>query len=123
MREYEKKGVVRKYPYCDYELIPRSQWQYGFAETGAEVCYMEGDQTPFSSNAPRTALKVKLQPLHWEYADGYETIAAKKPASRRAMGPEETHVLIPYGCAKLRMTEMPMVHKRNDNSVRREEKE
>lgn len=123
MREYEKNGVVRKYPYCDYELIPRSQWQYGFAETGAEVCYMEGDQTPFSSNAPRTALKVKLQPLHWEYADGYETIAAKKPTSRRAMGPEETHVLIPYGCAKLRMTEMPMVHKRNDNSVRREEKE
>lgn len=51
MYEYEQDGIERKYPYCDYELLPKSDWNYGFSDT----------------------------------------------------------TLIPYGCAKLRMTLLPFV--------------
>ena len=48
-------------------------------------------------------------PVAWEYADGYETVADKVPKSFKAKGKAEEKILVPYGCAKLRMTEMPQV--------------
>jgi len=49
--------------------------------------------------------------VDWGYADGYDTVADAEPQSRRALGEAQTVTLIPYGAAKLRMTEMPMVEK------------
>lgn len=109
MREYEKNGVERKYPYCDYELFPQSEWRYGFTNAEFEVRQLEGDEIPFSSKKPRLGIKVNLSRVDWEYADGYETVADKKPVSNKAIGEAEGKMLVPYGCAKLRMTEMPMV--------------
>lgn len=109
MREYEKNGVERKYPYCDYELFPQSEWRYGFTNAEFEVCQYEGDEIPFSSKNPRVGIKANLNRVDWEYADGYETVADKKPVSNKAIGEAEGKMLVPYGCAKLRMTEMPMV--------------
>ena len=109
MHEYEKKGIERKFPYCDYELSPKSEWRYGFASEQFEVCFYEGDEIPFSSKASCIGVKTKLSRVDWEYADGYETVADKVPVSNVAVGEEEEKELIPYGCAKLRMTEMPKV--------------
>lgn len=109
--EYEKNGVERKYPYCDYELIPQSAWNYGFA--GGEMTLEEhgvGD-VPFSSRKPPVTLRAAFAPVAWDYADGYETIADAYPRSSRAMGEAVEMEMIPYGCAKLRMTEMPPVRK------------
>ena len=109
--EYEKNGVERKYPYCDYELIPQSAWNYGFA--GGEMTLEEhgvGD-VPFSSRKPPVTLRAAFAPVAWGYADGYETIADAYPRSSRAMGEAVEMEMIPYGCAKLRMTEMPPVRK------------
>ena len=39
--------------------------------------------------------------------DGFDTVPSVKPAKNVPVGPADEHRLIPYGCAKLRMTEMP----------------
>ena len=109
MKEYERNGVVRKFPYCDYELIPKSNWNYGFASKEFTVCEQEGDAIPFSSKHPRITLKTKLYQVPWDYADGFATVADKTPKARKAISDPAELKLIPYGCAKLRMTELPMV--------------
>lgn len=106
--EFEREGVERKFPYCDYELIPQSEWRYGFAtrEFTVEECPI--DAVPFSSKAPAVKLHTKLAPVDWDYADGFNTVSAAMPKSSKATGEAVELALIPYGCAKLRMTEMPM---------------
>ena len=39
MREYTKKGVERKFPYCDYQFIPQTPWNYGYADSDFEIIY------------------------------------------------------------------------------------
>ena len=107
--EYESEGVERRFPYCDYELSPQREWNRGFASDTFEVIEKQGDAIPFSSVSPRVVLKTKLAPVKWEFADGYDSVADKKPVSNRAIGETEEVELIPYGCAKLRMTEMPKI--------------
>lgn len=111
MKEYERDGVVRKFPYCDYELIPKSDWNYGFASKEFTVCEKAGDEIPFSSKNPRITLKATMCQVPWDYADGFVTVAEKEPKSRKAISAPVELELIPYGCAKLRMTEMPLAKK------------
>ena len=111
MYEYEDEQALRRFPYCDYELYPLSPWNYGFAAEEAEIKENEVASIPFSSQQPPLTLKAKLAPVEWEYQDGYETVAAPSPLSHKAIGDEKEMELIPYGCAKLRMTEMPLIEK------------
>ena len=107
MHEYRKNGVERKFPYCDYELYPRSEWNYGFADTNFKVIARDGDSVPFSSNAPRTVVLANMQKVEWDFAPYYDTVSAEKPVSNKPVSEKTEIELIPYGCAKLRMTEMP----------------
>ena len=50
-----------------------------------------------------------MQKVGWDYAEGYDCIAAKMPSSCKAISGKEEKTLIPYGASKLRMTEMPIV--------------
>ncbi|MBQ4320811.1 MAG: glycoside hydrolase family 127 protein [Oscillospiraceae bacterium] len=109
MLEYEREGVERKFPYCDYELSPVSEWNYGFAGDELLPEYRDVGEIPFSEDAPPVVLKVKAAKINWGLEEGYENICAKIPESRTAIEAPETVELWPYGCAKLRMTEMPMV--------------
>ena len=111
MLEYERDGVERKYPYCDYEYIPKSDWSYGFADSELTVEYRGMTDIPFSSVKPPLVLRANLSKIDWGYEDGYDTVCAKVPQSKTAIGKSENAVLYPYGCAKLRMTEMPFVEK------------
>lgn len=111
MREYEKNGVERKFPYCDYELIPKSAWNYGFAQNDFMVEERPLSDIPFACNQPAVVLHTRMAPVAWNWADGYDTVPDRKPVSAKAIGPEEEKELIPYGCAKLRMTEMPKVRR------------
>ncbi|MBQ4151393.1 MAG: glycoside hydrolase family 127 protein [Clostridia bacterium] len=112
MNEYVRKDVERKFPYCDYELIGKSEWRYGFANDSLTVCEEKGSDIPFASDAPRITIKANLARVNWDYADGYMNVSAAAPRSRIAVSNDEVKTLIPYGCAKLRMTEMPMVIKK-----------
>lgn len=109
MLEYVKDGVERKFPYCDYELHSEDEWRYGFMGDDFQVIQKDGDEVPFSSKNPALAIKTKVARVAWDYAEGYNTVAARCPDSTLALSEPKEMELIPYGCAKLRMTEMPIV--------------
>ena len=111
MKEYTRDGVERKFPYCDYELTPKSEWRYGFASKTLEPCLGEGNEYPFSASAPRIALKASMAPVDWDFADGYDNVSAEKANSAVAQGEAREMLLVPYGAAKLRVTEMIMTRK------------
>ena len=107
--EYELKGVERKFPYCDYELFPEEPWGYGFTEGG--FTYEEGSvgEFPFSESAPPCRISASMQRIEWPTFPGIENVAAPCPENTSPTAPAEQKKLIPYGCTKLRMTEMPCV--------------
>lgn len=109
MLEYERDGVERKFPYCDYELIPTSDWNYAWCGRELTVEKRSGDGVPFSSAAPRVTVRTKVQKIPWGLEDGYDTLCAKVPETAKPIGQPEQIALYPYGCAKLRMTELPLV--------------
>ncbi len=107
MLEYERDGVTRRFPYCDYELIPESDWNYAFCSEALALNRKEVDEIPFSSVNPPLTVKAKVCQIDWGFEDGYETVCAKTPESRKAISEEKEIELYPYGCSKLRMTELP----------------
>ena len=54
-------------------------------------------------------IKAKVKEIAWGFEDGYETVCAKIPESREAISEKKEILLYPYGCAKLRMTEIPLI--------------
>ena len=113
MNEYEKDGVERKFPYCDYEYAPTSEWSFAYSDNNLCVRTNTVGVIPFSSERPPVTVKAKVKPIDWGYEDGYETVCAKVPQSIEAIGAEREIDLYPYGCAKLRMTELPIINKGN----------
>ncbi|MBE7051115.1 MAG: hypothetical protein E7395_00900 [Ruminococcaceae bacterium] len=109
MYEYERNGVERKFPYCDYELIPISDWNYAYCKNEFCVEFDGVGNIPFSSENPPITIKTKAKKIDWGFADGYEDVCAKIPESTKPISEETDIVLHPYGCAKLRMTEMPLI--------------
>lgn len=111
MREYEKDGVMRKFPYCDYELIGKTKWNWGFADDELTIKLLDGDEYPFSSKNPQIKIAASLAQINWGYEDGYDNVCARLPKSRKSISQPQKIELIPYACAKLRMTEMPKIKK------------
>ena len=108
MHEYTRDGVERKFPYCDYELIPQSEWNYAFCDTELEAVRRTLGNSAFSESDPPVVLKAKVCKIDWGFADGYNTVCDKIPHSTKPLSDPEVTELYPYGCAKLRMTEMPV---------------
>ncbi len=109
MREYIKRGVERKFPYCDYQFIPKSTWNYGYSADEFEVEYGEIGDIPFSAANPPVTVKAKLQQINWGLKFPYRSICRKTPKSRVPVSPVQEIRLCPYGCTNLRMTEMPLL--------------
>ena len=107
--EYTKAGVERKHPYCDYHIKPVSDWNLAFADVNASVNEKEVSQTPFSSVEPPITLKASLCHINWGYEPRYDCVCAADPKSRVALDEPCEYELYPYGCTKLRITEMPKI--------------
>lgn len=107
--EYVKNDVERKFPYCDYYLSPASDWNYAFTDRILSVEEFEVNDIPFSQEHPAVTLKAKLCHIDWGYEEGYETLCARKPLHKKPLDASTELTLIPYGCARLRMTELPLV--------------
>lgn len=109
--EYTWGGVKHKFPYCDYEYVGKSEWRYAFA--GGEFTLNEKDISPcpFSSDSPAVELGAELCRINWSHRRGFRSVAAKYPANPGNGGNKIRVMLYPYGSAKLRMTEMPLIEK------------
>ena len=109
MLEYERAGVERRYPYCDYEYIPTSEWSFGLSSPEFTLEERSVGNIPFSSEEPPVVLRARVRPIVWGLEEGFDTVAARVPESRTPIGEEREVELYPYGCSKLRMTELPLV--------------
>ncbi len=109
MYEYERNGVERKFPYCDYEYLPTSEWSYALCSDELVIERRDISNYPFSSNEPAVVLKTKAVPIAWGLEDGYDSVCAKAPKSTAPIGDAREIELFPYGNAKLRVTEMPKI--------------
>ncbi len=107
--EYIKNGVERKAPYCDYHIKGISDWNYGFASHALTIQNGDISDIPFSSEKPPVTVTAELCHINWGLADGYETVPAPVPNNRKPLDAAQPITLYPYGCAKLRMTEMPII--------------
>lgn len=75
-----------------------------FCRVHFKICEHEVSDIPFSSEKPAVTIQSKMAKVDWPMAEGYTLICDRKPASHQAIGAAEDIELIPYGCAKLRMT-------------------
>ena len=107
-REYISNSVERKYPYCDYLITPKSDWNFAFASRELKVNRGDLDDIPFSSQRPPITVEAQLCHIDWRNEFGYLNVCAKKPHSKQALDEPFAVELYPYGCVKLRMTEMPI---------------
>ncbi len=112
MREYVKFGVERKFPYCDYQFIPTSPWNYAFTGDEFEISRRSPGEIPFSQENPPVRIKTKMRQIDWGLKFPYRSICRKTPKSREPLSDiREIIELCPYGCTRLRMTEMPVLGK------------
>ncbi|MBQ3506985.1 MAG: glycoside hydrolase family 127 protein, partial [Clostridia bacterium] len=109
MHEFERNGVERKFPYCDYEYSPTSPWNYAYSSPLFKLEKRDVSDIPFSSENPPVVLKAEVKRIPWGLEDGYTSVCAKVPQSKIPLSETETVELYPYGCAKLRMTELPLL--------------
>ncbi len=109
MHEYTRFGTERKYPYCDYQFIPESPWNYGFSGTAFEVTRRAVGDIPFSESNPPVTVRADMRQIDWGLKFPYKSVCRKTPKSTEPVSSPEKIELHPYGCSKLRMTEMPLV--------------
>lgn len=111
MREYTRKGVERKFPYCDYQFIPKNSWNYGYVDGNFEVSFKSVGDVPFSQDRPPITIKANMQKIDWGLKFPYKSVCRKIPKSSNPISEVQQIELCPYGCARLRMTEMPVIGK------------
>lgn len=106
--EFTRNNVERRFPYCDWEIRPTTDWQYAFAK-GDVVVHDSGEisDVPFDTANPPVTLDVPVVPINWGYLEGYNMIANPVPASVKPTGEARTMKFIPYGSTTLRLTEIP----------------
>ncbi|OXS52962.1 hypothetical protein B1A99_31930 [Cohnella sp. CIP 111063] len=99
-------------PYHDWEIYPESPWNYGLVAGDLQsVRITESDsisRQPFEANHAPVRLTVTGRRLpQWTM----EMNSAGTPPASPAIShePDEDVELIPYGCARLRIAEMPVV--------------
>ncbi|MGN1345661.1 MAG: beta-L-arabinofuranosidase domain-containing protein [Eubacteriales bacterium] len=106
--EYIRDNVERRFPYCDWEIRPTTDWQYAFAK-GDIIVHDTGtiSDLPFSTELPPVTLEVPMVPIQWGYMEGYRMIANAVPSSIQPEGEVCMMKFIPYGSTTLRVTEIP----------------
>lgn len=103
---------LRQLPHGDFEVRPLTPWNYGLIvdekKLDASIKFTEktvGDK-PFSPSGAGMEARVKGRRLpQWKLEHGWA--ADLQPGVQSSREPVKELTLIPYGCAKLRVTEFP----------------
>ena len=114
--EYERNGVERKFPYCDWEILPTTEWQYALDtdDPASDIRFSETGETgelPFAPDAAPCWLEVPVRQINWGWEPLSGLVARAKPLSAMPIGPKKTVRFLPYGCTNIRLTELPMAEK------------
>lgn len=109
--EEEWKRVDRDVPGCrwsrdDYEVAPRSPWNFGVADPSVTFTEHPIGDLPWSPDTPPITAAVWCREIDWPMENG---MAAAQPASREGRGEPRQMTFIPYGCTNLRLTELPLL--------------
>ena len=112
IKEYTRHGVERKFPYCDYHIWGTSDWNFALTDRSFTVEEREVSDVPFSSKQYPIVLHAKACHIDWGREPRFPKLCAKVPQSREPLDESREIVMTPYGCAKLRMTELPLVSKK-----------
>ncbi|HZJ82563.1 MAG TPA: beta-L-arabinofuranosidase domain-containing protein [Clostridia bacterium] len=102
----------REFPHCDYEVLPKSPWNYGLIidkeniDKDLIVEELDFTEMPFSPQGAPIAIRVKGRKIDWEMEKG---AATPRPKMGWVSNEEEELTLVPYGSTTLRMTEMPIL--------------
>ncbi|MDR1261860.1 MAG: glycoside hydrolase family 127 protein, partial [Oscillospiraceae bacterium] len=107
-REYEENGVLRQFPYCDWAILPTTDWAYAFTDDAAMTSELKESPVgavPFSPDGAPCELHALLFPVDWREENG---ICLVRPESTTPIAEARRVRMIPYGCTNLRMTEMPV---------------
>jgi DUF1680 family protein len=116
--------TVHRERYCDWEIYPASPWKYGLLETELdagrfEVVESDVPKQPFEAAHAPVRLRVKGQIIPtW----GFEHNSADEPPLQPRLTPSQPIAdleLVPYGSAKLRIGEFPVIVKPNRTVARR----
>jgi uncharacterized protein len=101
-------------PTADWEVYPTTAWNYGLAidpedpQAGLRVETREVAESPFSPDAPAVRLLGKGRRIvGWELLRNAADVPPQSPI--HSAEPLEDVELIPYGAAKLRVTEIPVL--------------
>jgi hypothetical protein len=101
-------------PTVDYEVHPTTPWNYAIAlipdapEKSLRIESKPVADQPFSSKAPAIRLLAKARRLKdWDLLKNAADVPPASPT--KSDEPLEDVVLVPYGSAKLRITEIPLL--------------
>lgn len=92
----------------DWELKTATPWNYGVEKGACDVLVKEGklSEHPFSQDNPAVTLNVRAKPIaEWVVFDNSAGTVPQSPIATATS--QQRLTLVPYGAAKLRITEFP----------------
>ncbi|HWP21207.1 MAG TPA: beta-L-arabinofuranosidase domain-containing protein [Candidatus Cryosericum sp.] len=111
---YERRVLRGDPPFADVELLPRSDWRFAIEPIELSAAKMERSapgETPFADDCPPLVLRLRMARVPERSWPMVRHSAGPVPPPFAA-APETfaEQTLVPYGCARLRIAQFPIVN-------------
>jgi hypothetical protein len=109
----ERRVLRGEPPFADYEFLPCSNWRFAVDPNELSSAVIERrspGKTPFADDSPPLVLRLKMAPVPEQSWPMVRHSAGPVPPPFAAAPETYTEqTLIPYGCARLRIAQFPIV--------------